>query len=169
VCVFEEWRLGELVFVNIAVAFGASIPPTYLHLGSSDVLHVPHLDVFAFLIIFFTARKSGMNRYPGVPSLLDTILRDATGYFLLMFFFQFSYQLLFITNRVGVTRYTIRVIDRVVLTVGVCLDSISRISCAVSPPPPRRRRDLRVVDVDLCLIGRAWSSFRSWHHASCSL
>jgi len=108
-----------------------------------------------------------MNRYPGVPSLLDTILRDATGYFLFMFFFQFSYQLLFIANRVGVTRYTIRVIDRVVLILGVCLDSISHISCAVSPP--RRRRDLLVVDVNLCLIGRAWSSFRSWHHASCFL
>lgn len=29
-----------------------------------------------------------MGRYPGMPSLLDTIARDATQYFVLIFFVQ---------------------------------------------------------------------------------
>jgi len=97
-----------------------------------------------------------MNRYPGVPSLLDTILRHSTGYFLSMFSFQFLYQLLFITNRVRGTRYAIRVVKRVVLIVGVCSEYIPPISRAVSLLS-RCRRDLWTIDVNWCLIGRAWS------------
>ena len=173
-CISGEWRHGELVFVNISVAFGAPHPPTYLHLGSSDAPHVPRslrrgtTDLLAFLIILFTARRSRMNRYPGVPSLLDTILRHSTGYFLSMFCFQFLYQLLFITNRVRGTRYAIRVVKRVVLIVGVCSEYISPVSRAVSFLS-RCRRDLWTIDVNWCLIGRTWSSSRSWHHASCFL
>ena len=173
-CVPGEWRLGQLVFVNISVAFGALHPPTYLHLGSSDAPHVPRplrrgtTDLLAFLIILFTARRSGMNRYPGVPNLLDTILRDATGYFLSMFSFQFLYQLLFITNRVRGPRYAIRVVNRVALIVGVCSDPTPSISRAVSLLS-RCRRDLWTIDVNWCLTGREWFSFRSWHHASCFL
>jgi len=60
VCVFQPSKLEELVFVNAGVAF----------------------DALAFLMIFMAAKKP---RYPGVPSILDAILRDATIYFLLMF------------------------------------------------------------------------------------
>lgn len=56
----------------------------------SDVLlhtlHPPRRtpDVLAFSIIFVTTRRPGLT-YPGIPSLLNTILRDATYYFILMF------------------------------------------------------------------------------------
>jgi hypothetical protein len=41
-------------------------------------------EVVAFAAIFFTARKPRHGRYPGIPSLLDAIWRDATEYFLLI-------------------------------------------------------------------------------------
>jgi len=34
------------------------------------------------------ARVSGTNRFPGIPNILDVVLRDATLYFLLIFAFQ---------------------------------------------------------------------------------
>lgn len=34
-----------------------------------------------------------MDRYPGIPSILDTILRDATVYFIFMFASQLLFQL----------------------------------------------------------------------------
>jgi hypothetical protein len=41
-------------------------------------------DICALFIIFFAARGSWL-RHPGISTLLQTILRDATIYFLLMF------------------------------------------------------------------------------------
>ncbi|KAF9652176.1 hypothetical protein BDM02DRAFT_3109597, partial [Thelephora ganbajun] len=73
ICFIKRWRRGELVFANLAIAF----------------------DILAFITIFVTARRPGVNRYPGIPSILDTILRDATVYFILMFFSQFLYQVLY--------------------------------------------------------------------------
>lgn len=43
------------------------------------------VDVFAFVIILLAARSRGRGGYPGVPSIMDTVLRDATMYFMLMF------------------------------------------------------------------------------------
>jgi len=70
VCSFGEWRFGEVFFINIALAF----------------------DVLAFVVIFFTARRLGTGRYPGVPSILDTLLRDATIYFVLVLLCQLLFQ-----------------------------------------------------------------------------
>lgn len=70
-CVYEMPKLGDLVFVNIAVAF----------------------DILAFLIVFIVARKPGHHRYPGIPSILSVILRHATKYFLLIFLLQILYDL----------------------------------------------------------------------------
>jgi len=63
ICIFQPSRLRELVFVNVGVAF----------------------DALAFLIIFMAAKKP---RYPGIPSILDVILRDATASFALLFSFE---------------------------------------------------------------------------------
>jgi len=54
--------------------------PTLLRCGTIDLL--------TFLIILVTARGPRTNRFPGIPSILDAILRDATLYFLLIFAFQ---------------------------------------------------------------------------------
>ncbi|KAF9648019.1 hypothetical protein BDM02DRAFT_3187465 [Thelephora ganbajun] len=62
VCFCKRWRLGEILFNNFMIAF----------------------DLLVFVIIFATAKRRGMTRYPGIPTLLDTILRDATLYFILI-------------------------------------------------------------------------------------
>jgi len=110
----SRYKLGRIQIMHLRTveAWGASFrqyrscfwyvhPPTYLYPGSSDIPHVLHLDVLAFSIILFTAKRSGVNRHPSVPSLLDTILRDATGYFLLMFFSQVLSQVFLLVNMVG--------------------------------------------------------------------
>ncbi|KAF9787198.1 hypothetical protein BJ322DRAFT_707199 [Thelephora terrestris] len=62
VCTTAWNQLQELFFLNVGIAF----------------------EVVAFTAIFFTARKPRHGRYPGIPSLLDAIWRDATEYFLLI-------------------------------------------------------------------------------------
>lgn len=50
--------------------------------------HVPRhdmADLVSFLIIWVTAKRPGAIRYPGIPSILDAILRAATLYFIFMF------------------------------------------------------------------------------------
>ena len=42
-----------------------------------------------------------MRRYPGIPSILDTVLRNATGYFVLMFSCQLVYEVLTFSTRVS--------------------------------------------------------------------
>ncbi|KAF9777632.1 hypothetical protein BJ322DRAFT_1095726 [Thelephora terrestris] len=61
-CIFKLWRVGQLAYYNLAMTF----------------------DVIVFLIIAIAAWKERTHRYPGIPSILDTIVRDATKYFLLI-------------------------------------------------------------------------------------
>ena len=54
------------------------------------------IDLIIFFIILVTARGSRTGELPGIPNILDVVLRDATVYFLLivasqlvLFFFLF--------------------------------------------------------------------------------
>ena len=98
-CSYGKWRLGEFMYYSIAICFGKSLPVTLqsaalFHPGSYDVSHIPHsprrgiIDLLAFSIILVTARRSRRNRYPGMPSILDTVVGDSTQYFVLIFFIQ---------------------------------------------------------------------------------
>ena len=96
-CISQSWKFGELLFVNISVAFGASLISDVvslrvcLHASQSMFLtSCTAADVLAFLSILITAKKPWHSRYPGIPSLLDTILRDATVYFVFMALCQVS-------------------------------------------------------------------------------
>lgn len=71
-------------------------PHGYTYSTSGTLVHLkPDLprhgtvDVAAFSIIVFTAIRPRIRRYPTIPSILDTILRDATEYFVLIFSAQF--------------------------------------------------------------------------------
>ena len=49
-----------------------------------------------------------MGRYPGIPSILDAILRDATGYFILMFLCQLLYEIFTFFTQASGTRHVRR-------------------------------------------------------------
>jgi choline-glycine betaine transporter len=63
--------------------------------------HCDTVDISAFLIILVTAKRQGRNRHPGISSILDTILREATLYFLLMFASQFLFVMFLFFAPVG--------------------------------------------------------------------
>lgn len=65
ICFPGQWQAGGFAFTGIATTF----------------------DIIAFAAIVITAMRPGA-RYPGIPSILDTILRDATTYFILSFICQ---------------------------------------------------------------------------------
>ena len=113
-CGFGQWKLGELMYYNLAIFFGKSSPVTLqpaalFHPGNYDMSHVPHsprrgiIDLLAFSIILVTARRSRRNRYPGVPSILDTVVRDSTLYFILIFLIQLFFLLFIFFAPVGGT------------------------------------------------------------------
>jgi hypothetical protein len=77
------------------------------------VPHTPHcgiVDGLGFLAILVTARKRGRNilGYPGVPNLLESILRDATISFVLVFISHLLLLLFLVSAPVGDLRYVQR-------------------------------------------------------------
>jgi hypothetical protein len=75
--------------------------------------HTPHptpphcgiVDGLGFLAILVTARRQGRNKYPGIPSILESILRDATINFVLMFISHLLFLLFLVSAPVGDIRY----------------------------------------------------------------
>ncbi|KAF9646677.1 hypothetical protein BDM02DRAFT_3188645 [Thelephora ganbajun] len=109
VCAYKRWRLGELIFVNMAISFGVSLSSNLqLNFSSGTLMCLTPqssyhgiTDVLAFLIILVIAMRR-RSRYPGIPTLLDTILRDATVYFILIFFVQFLSELFMFVTPEGI-------------------------------------------------------------------
>ena len=113
VCFYKLWSLGELIYYNLTIAFGKPTPSSLRDCFTPGVLTpcIPHsplrgiIDLLAFLIILAIARKSRGHRYPGMPSILDVVVRYSTHYFLLIFFSQLLAQLFVFFAPVSDTRY----------------------------------------------------------------
>ena len=93
VCIPRDWRSAVLAFSSVSVAFGTPLPSDFqreftlgalISFASRTPLRCGIADLFTFLIIFVTARGPRTSRFPGIPTILDAILRDATIYFLVM-------------------------------------------------------------------------------------
>ncbi|KAF9648039.1 hypothetical protein BDM02DRAFT_3116114 [Thelephora ganbajun] len=122
VCLFKRWPLGDILFNNFMIAFGTLSSSNLQHnLTARALMHLIPLrrgiaELLTFVIIFVTAKRRGMTRYPGVPTLLDTILRDATLYFIFMFVVQGLLEMFLFFAPVGDMRMThSRIADRIVL------------------------------------------------------
>ena len=105
VCIPPKFRPGEVTFTSISFVFGTLLPSDLRDNSTLGVLmyfmsriHPRYgiVDLLTFMIILVTARGPRTGRFPGISTLLDAILRDATVYFLLivasqlvLFFFVF--------------------------------------------------------------------------------
>ena len=89
ICIYRRWKVGELMYYSLAVLFGAFQFPclrAYCYRTSGpQVTRRTAADFLAFSIIALAARRTRMNEYEGIPSILKTILRDGTQYFILIF------------------------------------------------------------------------------------
>jgi hypothetical protein len=94
ICIYERWKLGELIFTNLVIAFGKS---SIFNLRYDLTPCHGVIDFFTFLVILTSTRRRETSRFPGIPSILDAILRDATVYYALVFVCQlvFEFFLLF--------------------------------------------------------------------------
>jgi hypothetical protein len=63
--------------------------------------HCDIVDLFAFLVVLITAKRQGRNRHPGISSILDTILQEATLYFVFIFVSHFLFELFLFFVPVG--------------------------------------------------------------------
>ena len=111
ICIYKTWNAGLVIFYATTMFFGASliknlhgsyrsVSETLTHLTSDTPPPCGVVDAVAFLIIVFIARKSRRG-YPNLPSILDTILQDATQQFVLIFSAHFLSLLLLFIAPVG--------------------------------------------------------------------
>ena len=93
VCIPPDRRPAMVAFSGVSIAFGVPLPSdfqreftfgTLMFFASRAPLWCDTADLFTFLITFITARGPRMSRSPGIPTIPDAILRDATIYFLVM-------------------------------------------------------------------------------------
>ena len=135
-----------------------------LQLQGSDISYA--IDVVAFLIILFSTRRPRMSRYPGMPSVLDTIVRDATYYFLLIFSLHILSFLFFFATPVSTTQASRE--QR-----SCCVNRVCIIRWMSSSPPGCMflliTMALNTTNLDLYSPARTRSSPQLWRPASCSL
>jgi hypothetical protein len=81
-CFFVRHRPLEIGFTAISLIYGEGFPRAF-HPERDDDSDYP-TDLLAFLLIVHLAVRSEVHRVP-IPSLLRTIVRDATYYFLFIF------------------------------------------------------------------------------------
>ena len=82
ICAFQLWKREEIIPVALLLAYGTFFPLSAIRLPASNPFCVK--DASALLIIVYSAKRHGLTRVGGVPSLLDKVLQDATTYFLFL-------------------------------------------------------------------------------------
>ena len=87
-CTHELWKPGVFAYAVLALAFGA-FSPSNSDIWRSRILTLCVIDILAFLIVVFTARRELPPTSWGIRSLWTVILRDATLYFMIISAIQF--------------------------------------------------------------------------------
>jgi hypothetical protein len=111
-CIIQRWKLGELLFTNIVIVFGAFQLQPWSRIRDPDINYAPRTprpgiqDLLSFLIILVTTKRLAHISHPGVPSILDVILRGATLYFIFLSAFQVALVVFVIFAPVRDTRYS---------------------------------------------------------------
>ena len=73
----------EIAFTAMVLAYGTELfPPLIDHLRDTHSNHPA--DLLAFLVVVYLVVRSKIIKAP-IPSLLKTMVRDATHYFLVIF------------------------------------------------------------------------------------
>ena len=82
-CTFTGKLSVEIGFIAMTLAYG--MVPLLLFIGYIEDIHLDHLtDTLAFSIIVYLVIRSNIRKVP-IPSILKTIVQDATYYFLVIF------------------------------------------------------------------------------------
>ena len=83
ICDFVGQLSGEIGSSAMSLVYGMEFLLSFIdHLGDTRSDHLP--DLLAFLVIVYLVVRSGVRGVP-IPSILKTITRDATYYFLIIF------------------------------------------------------------------------------------
>jgi len=89
VCTFTGQFSATIAFIAASLAYGKELLLSFInHPGR---IHTDHpADLLAFSVIVYLVVRSNVTKIP-IPSLLKTIVRDATCYFLVIFTLHFVY------------------------------------------------------------------------------
>ena len=82
-CIFVGQLSGEIGFIAMSLVYGTELLMSFIgDLEDARSDHSP--DLLTFLVIIYFAVQSSVRNIP-IPSILKTIMRDATYYFLVIF------------------------------------------------------------------------------------
>ena len=84
-CLFQQWRPAKITTTGISLVYGAPFSVVEFSAVLISEANPSIKDVSVFLIVIYSARHRSCTRARGVQSLLNTIIEDATVYFLLIF------------------------------------------------------------------------------------
>jgi len=127
-CMYKRWRAGEIIFTNITMAFGISLPSSIQHNSISHLTSWSQIFLRSWPF-WSQSRRRGIHRYPGVPYLLGAVLRGAAHCFLFIFCFQALFELFLLFAPVGDTT----VQWRFIVLCSPCVLSTFRIKSNSSP------------------------------------
>ena len=83
ICDFVGRSSMVIALNTMVLAYGTGLFSPFIdHLGDTHSDH--HADLLAFSVIVYLVVRSNVTKIP-IPSLLKTIVRDATCYFLVIF------------------------------------------------------------------------------------
>ena len=84
ICTFQLWKNKEVIFVVLSLVHGTFFLLSTPHPSTSNTLWIE--DALAMSIIVYSAKRrdGGLAPVGGAPSLLNTIRRNATTYFLFL-------------------------------------------------------------------------------------
>lgn len=122
ICIFAMWLPGETLYYSLMMFFGTSLNPPqlpFLNLTRPIPDVTPYRDAtesLSFAIIVFAVWRSRMIGHSSVPSILDSILQDATLYFLFIFSAHLVSLLFLFVTPVCISV----VVDHIVLTTCMC-------------------------------------------------
>ena len=97
-CVFSAHRKAEVSYAVILLGYGKAFLK-FIRLRTIKPTR-PLKDLVAFLIILYLAGRSAIRQL-GIPTILDTITRDATRYFLVIFTAHFALVVMLLFTRVS--------------------------------------------------------------------
>jgi len=89
VCTFTGQFSAGIAYITASLAYGTELLLSFIDYPGG--IHSDHpADFLAFSVIVYLVVRSNVTKMP-IPSLLKTIVRDATCYFLVIFTSHFVY------------------------------------------------------------------------------
>jgi hypothetical protein len=105
-CIYSRSAHLELAYMALSLSFG-NLFPSYSQGLPSQLARTLHLDAMMFFVIVFVSIRTGISLPGGQPSILRTIVKDSTIYFLVIFSSHLLSLVMLLVTRVSTAAFSL--------------------------------------------------------------